>query len=148
MAGNQGLGVNIVADGEVAWLDGADLAALPRVEVWRRPTACSGLDDDQGRHYQGARLRDVLVSLGMDQMAHEDLRRCVLLARADDGYCCSLSLSEILNNASGDAIVLADTCNGAPLPEASGPLVLLSASDHDTALRFVKRLRSIEFRLL
>jgi DMSO/TMAO reductase YedYZ molybdopterin-dependent catalytic subunit len=98
--------------------------------------------------YRGAALASVLgmVSLVLPQRA--DFKRMVLIARADDGYAAVFSWHEVFNSPLADRLIVAYEQDGQILDPEQGPLLLVAAADRATGPRHVKRLASIEARLL
>lgn len=115
----------LTIDGTVArTMTDADLAALPRTTIdWAvhgKTLRCTG-----------ARLSDVLARAGVP--AGEAVRgpalTTVVVARAADGYRAAFTLGELDPLLGNARIIVADTCNGAKLPDADGPLRLVASGD-------------------
>ncbi|HEY2838171.1 MAG TPA: molybdopterin-dependent oxidoreductase [Pirellulales bacterium] len=97
--------------------------------------------------YEGLSLSDLLeraeIKLGAE--ARGELVSRYALVTAADKYSAVLAISEIDPFLSPQTILLADRVNGAPLPEADGPLKLIVPNDKRHR-RWVRQVVKIEIR--
>jgi DMSO/TMAO reductase YedYZ molybdopterin-dependent catalytic subunit len=120
-------------------LSADDLAKMPRQTV--------SLPNPDGSKtvYQGVTLFAVLEKAGVP--TGEKLRGKALttyiLAKAQDGYQVAFTLGELDPQFGNQAILVADTRDGKPLPEKTGPLRLVCPNDHAGA-RSVRMLQTLE----
>lgn len=127
------------ADGAVAELDAAAIAALPHLSL--------EVTDHEGKvhSYQGVEVRDVLATVGAPQGAA--IRGPVLAQAirftAADGYQVVLSLAETDPTVQAAKVLVADAENGEPLAEADGPLRLVVEGDLRPA-RAARQLMGLE----
>ncbi|GAB2180613.1 hypothetical protein DLREEDagrD3_08360 [Denitratisoma sp. agr-D3] len=116
--------------------------------VLRRPPDCAGIEDEEGRHFEGVALADILRShVGLDTLSPDDTRCLAIIAHASDGYRCLFSWGELFNSPAGPSCLVALSCEDAPLAEI-GPLALVIAADNNSGPRFVKNLCRIELKTL
>lgn len=104
---------------------------------------------DTDETYSGIRVVDLLAKLGAP--LGSDLRGKALanyiVATGSDGYKAVLALAEIDPSFHPGEVLVADTMNGKPLDEHSGPLKLVVTEDKRPA-RSVRNLVSIELRMV
>lgn len=120
-------------------LSAADLKAMPRTTV-----RVGGQNGQTAQVYEGVRLAELLQRAGVPQGG--DLGgpwlAAYALADATDGYRVVFSLSELNSGIGGTDVLVADTLDGAPLAEGSGPFRLIVPNDKRAA-RWVKALKSV-----
>jgi len=97
--------------------------------------------------YSGVRLADLLAK--MNAPLGSDLRGAALAdyvaATGSDGYKAVLALGEVDPSFHSGEVIVADTMNGKPLDEHSGPFKLVVTEDKRPA-RAVRNLVSIELK--
>lgn len=125
-----------------------DLAAIkklaPRDTGPMNVVCASGQIKGKVDNYRGVLLTDVLDSVVIDQKAHKDDRRMVIVARATDGYTVTFSWSELYNTEIGKQVLVAWEKDGKPLEPGEGQLLLISGKDIKTGPRHVRWLNRIE----
>ncbi|WP_256646894.1 molybdopterin-dependent oxidoreductase [Thermomonas paludicola] len=104
----------------------------------------SGATVGKVANFRGARLTDVLDSVGLNLDGHKDGRRMVVVARATDGYAVTFSWNELYNTSIGRDVLVAWEKDGKPLDAREGQLLLISGQDTKTGPRHVRWLSSIE----
>ena len=105
-------------------LDAAAFAALPHA------TATATIHGTM-LTCTGAWLADVVAAAGVptgDAVRGPGLAT-VVVARATDGYRVVFSLGEIERSLGRGQVLVADRCNGAPLPDGDGPWRLIVANE-------------------
>jgi hypothetical protein len=107
-------------------------------------TSCTGEFKRMLAGYRGLKLTDLLDQAQFDARSHNDLKRMYVLAKAKDGYSVVFSWTELYNPPVGQSVFVLVDKDGTQLPEAEGPLVLVSASDLRTGPRHVRWLTSLE----
>ena len=117
------------------------LKGLPRVRL--EVNAGSGVDV-----YEGPALSHLMREAGIPvgPRAHRDPMRGYLVVRGADGYRVVVSAAEADKELHQGGIILADTLNGAPLPDAQGPWRLVVDGDL-RPWRSVRQVVSIDYRL-
>lgn len=105
-------------------LAAADLAGLPVVEA-------EALEHGTPHRYRGVAVRDVLALVDAPLGARLRGSALALAVRvtATDGYVAVFALAEFDAAFREQAILLADTQDGAPLPENAGPLRFVCPGD-------------------
>ena len=119
-------------------LTAADLAALPHREQ-------ATTDKDGKKHlYRGVALADVLHLAGAPEgkNIHGPVLAEALVATAADGYQAVFALPEIDASFSPQTILLADQCDGQPLPAHDGPYQLIVPLEKKPA-RWVRQLTGL-----
>ena len=99
-------------------LTAADLAAMPR--------AMAKLTTHGATHQcEGVWLRDVLAGAGAPagQAVQGPALTTAVMAQAQDGYQILFSLGEIDAALGNGRLLVADRCDGKPLPDADGPTI-------------------------
>lgn len=104
----------------------------------------SGQVKDKANNYRGVLLTDVLDAAVIDQKAHKDDRRMVIVARATDGYTVTFSWSELYNSEIGKQVLVAWEKDGKPLSVGEGQMLLISGKDIKTGPRHVRNLSALE----
>ena len=98
------------------------------------------------RRYRGVPLRDLLTACGPVQTGRFDLRHCIVVARAADGYLAVFSWTELFDSAIGDDALVVVGLDGAALTGAEGPIALVSGADRHGGPRHVRWLATIDVR--
>jgi hypothetical protein len=123
-------------------LAAAELKAMSHISV-----TIHNAHTDADETYSGVRVVDLLSKLGAP--LGSDLRGKALanyiVATGSDGYKAVLALAEIDPSFHPGEVLVADTMNGKPLDEHSGPLKLVVTEDKRPA-RSVRNLTTIELR--
>ena len=99
--------------------------------------------------YSGIRVADILTPLGapLGKELHGIALTNYLVATGSDGYQVVFALAEVDPSFHPGEVLVADTMNGKPLDDHSGPLKLVVTDDKRPA-RSVRNLTTIELRLL
>jgi DMSO/TMAO reductase YedYZ molybdopterin-dependent catalytic subunit len=125
-------------DGQTATLTPQQIAALPHVTL-------TVTVEGKTSTYGGTPLANVLAAVGAP--AGKALRgqelRDVVLVEAKDGYAVALALAETDPLFRKDQVLLADSADGAPLPEGVGPYRLVVEGDQRGA-RLARMVTAIE----
>jgi hypothetical protein len=120
----------------------ADLKGLPHMSV-----TIHNPHTNADETYSGVRLADLLAK--MNAPLGSDLRGAALAdyvaATGSDGYKAVLALGEVDPSFHSGEVIVADTMNGKPLDEHSGPFKLVVTEDKRPA-RAVRNLVSIELK--
>lgn len=123
-------------------LSAADLKAMPRTTV-----TFHNSHTNADETYSGVRLADVLAK--MDAPLGNALRGEALanyvVATGSDGYTVVLALGEVDPSFHPGEVIVADTMDGKPLDEHSGPFKLVVTEDKRPA-RGVRNLIRIELK--
>lgn len=129
------------ADGTSVTLSAETLADLPRAQVSVEGKAGPDL-------YEGPPLSYVMRAAGLPvgMRAHGAPMRGYLVVRGADGYAAVLSAVEADKDLHGDGAILADTVNGARLPEREGPRRVVVGDDLKS-WRSVRKVVAIDYRL-
>lgn len=121
-------------------LKGSDLHQLPRRTV--RAKNHDGKECD----YEGVELREILSRAGVK--FGKELKgkwlASVVLVEAADNYQVVFALPELDSLFTDRVILLADTCEGKPLPAANGPLQII-VQDEKRHARWVRQVKSLTF---
>jgi hypothetical protein len=120
----------------------ADLKSMPHITVTFHNTHTNADET-----YSGVRLADLLGKLGAplgSELRGESLTNYIV-ATGSDGYQAVLALAEVDPSFHPGEVLVADTMNGKPLDEHSGPLKLVVTEDKRPA-RSVRNLVSIELK--
>jgi hypothetical protein len=136
------LRVSAYSKQETLKLKVADLKSMPRTTV-----SVHNEHSKADETYVGVRLADVLAKMGAP-LGH-DLRGVALsgyiVATGSDGYVAVIALAEVDPSFHSGEVIVADTMNGQPLDEKSGPFKLVVTEDKRPA-RWVRNLVSIELK--
>lgn len=99
--------------------------------------------------YSGVRVADVLTPLGapLGKELHGIALTTYLVATGSDGYQAVFALAEVDPSFHPGEVLVADTMNGKPLDDHSGPLKLVVTEDKFPA-RSVRNLTTIELKSL
>lgn len=128
-------------------LSPADLAKLPRLEVSR--------PDHNGKPhtYSGASLYAVLTAAGVDlslaKLPGKGMAHYVQISAAD-GYQAVFALAELSPDFATRTVLLADRCDGQPLPAKSDPYQIIVPDEKKMGrcVRQVQSLRIVEAKNL
>ncbi len=120
----------------------ADLKAMPRTTA-----SVHNEHSKADETYTGVRLADLLAK--MEAPLGHDLRGVALsgyiVATGSDGYVAVIALAEADPSFHSGEVIVADTMNGQPFDEKSGPFKLVVTEDKRPA-RWVRNLVSIELK--
>lgn len=134
----------LVVKGDVAQelhLTAADFRDLPHHDI----TATDGHSGKEMR-FRGVPLSAVLEKAGVELGEHLRGKKLAayVVAEASDGYRVVFSIAECDPKLSGTEVVIADTVDGKPLDEKTGPLRLVVPRDHRPA-RWVRQVTTLRF---
>ena len=125
-------------------LSAAELKAIPHISV-----TIHNPHSNAEEVYSGIRVSDLLAKMGAP--LGSDLRGKALanyiVATGSDGYQAVVALAEVDPSFHPGEVLVADTLNGKPLDEHSGPLKLVVTEDRRPA-RSVRNLTTIELKSL
>jgi hypothetical protein len=125
--------------GPARTLSAAELAHLPHHTQLAKDKA------GKSHRYEGVAVADLLPLLGAPQgkAIHGDALAQVVLVSGADGYQVVFALPELDATFATQTVLLADRCDGQPLPAASGPYQVIVPSEKRPArwVRHVKGLR-------
>ncbi|MFH0784702.1 MAG: sulfite oxidase-like oxidoreductase [Pseudomonadota bacterium] len=121
------------------------LRAMDILDMENLPMICgSGEPKGQVGKVRGVLLADIINRANVLVTDHNDTKKMYVVAASDDGYKAVFSWQEIFNSANGDSIIVLFEKDGRPLYDGSDEVDLLSARDHLSGPRYVKRLSSIK----
>ena len=121
------------------------LRAMDILEMENLPMICgSGEPKGYVGKVRGVLLADIINRAKVVVTGHNDTKKMYVIAASDDGYKAVFSWQEIFNSHNGDSIVVLFEKDGKPLAAADDEVDLLSARDHLSGPRYVKRLKNIE----
>jgi DMSO/TMAO reductase YedYZ molybdopterin-dependent catalytic subunit len=124
-------------------LTAADLTKLPRLEV-SRPD-----HDGKAHSYSGVALYAVLAAAGADlspaKLPGKGMAHYVQVSAAD-GYQAVFALAELSPDFATRTVLLADRCDGQPLPAKAGPYQVIVPDEKKMGrcVRQVQSLRIVE----
>lgn len=123
----------------------ATLCAMDRVETGTLPMIC-GSGEVKGKlgNCRGVLLAELINQAEVVVREHNDTKKMCVVVASDDGYKTVFSWQEIFNSATGEGILVILEKDGHPLYQGSGEVDLLSARDHLTGPRYVRRLKTVE----
>ncbi|MGD9948488.1 MAG: sulfite oxidase-like oxidoreductase [Desulfobulbus sp.] len=109
------------------------------------PMIC-GSGEPKGKlgNCRGVLLADLINRTEIVVTAHNDTKKMYVVASSDDGYKTVFSWQEIFNSTNGEGIVIILEKDGQPLYQGCGDVDLISANDHLTGPRYVRRLKTVE----
>lgn len=93
---------------------------------------------------RGVLLADIINRAEVVVTDHNDTKKMYVIAASDDGYKAVFSWQEIFNSPNGDGIMVLLDKEGRPLYDGDDAVDLLSARDHLSGPRYVKRLHRVE----
>ncbi len=113
------------------------------------PIFC-GTGDPKGRiaSCKGVLLENVIRMAEVIREEDNDTKKTFIVLSTEDGYKTVFSWQEIFNTSVGGGVMVLFEKDGRPLSAKNGGLALVSAEDYFTGSRYVKRLASIEIRLI
>jgi len=141
VAPRQGLIVNGNVDRPLV-LCADTLRALPTRRIEFASTCLSGAVG-AARSYRGVALTTLVEAARPSVDRHDDCRRLVIVAEAEDGYRALFSWAELFHTPLGDGVFVAFDCDDAPLNTREGHFVLVSLMDEVTGPRHVRALSRI-----
>ena len=97
-------------------------------------------------NHKGVLLKDILNKAVIKTVAHNDVKKMMIIATASDGYKVVFSWSELFNSPVGEGVMVMFEKEGKPLSDEEGRLALISTQDIRTGPRHVKWLQDIEVR--
>ena len=97
---------------------------------------------------KGVLLENVIRLADVIKEQSGDTKKMFVVASSDDGYTTVFSWQEIFNSPMGGGILILHEMDGKPLAGDHGRLALISSEDYFTGARFVKRLKTIELRIV
>ncbi len=117
-------------------LGGSDWQKLPRRTVRAKN------HDGKECEYEGVELREILARAGVKfgKELKGKLLASVVLVEAADNYQAVFALPELDSLFTDRVILLADTCDGKPLPVANGPLQMI-VPDEKRHARWVRQVK-------
>ncbi len=141
-------GAQTVASIELTGL-GAPPRTLTAAELARLPQTEQVAPDKQGKkhRYRGVALSALLPLLAVPQgkLLHGPVLSQVLLVTGADGYQVVFALPELAADFTDQVVLLADRCDGQPLPVGTGPYQLIVPREKRPTrwVRQVKALRIV-----
>ncbi|MDD2465883.1 MAG: molybdopterin-dependent oxidoreductase [Desulfobulbus sp.] len=122
-----------------------DLQSMDCLDTGTLPMIC-GSGEPKGKigNCRGVLLADLINQAEVLITAHNDTKKMYVVTASDDGYKTVFSWQEIFNSANGERIVVILEKDGQPLHQGCGDVDLISANDHLTGPRYVRRLKTIE----
>lgn len=125
-----------------ATLYSAELKAMPHVTL-----TVHNSHTNANERYSGIRVADLLAKMGapIGNELHGQALADYVVATGSDGYKAVLALGEVDPSFHPGEVIVADTMDGKPLDEHSGPLKLVVTEDKRPA-RGVRNLVSIELK--
>ena len=126
-------------------LDMEQLRSMDILDMENLPMICgSGEPKGHVGRVRGVLLADIINCAKVLVTDHNDTKKMYVVAASDDGYKAVFSWQEIFNSPNGDSIMVLFEKNGKPLCDDSDEFDLLSARDHLSGPRYVKRLKNVE----
>lgn len=124
----------------------APARTLSPAEIARLPHRTQSAKDKAGKshRYEGVAVADLLPLLGAPQgkAIHGDALAQVVVVLGADGYRVVFALPELDTTFSTQTVLLADRCDGQPLPAASGPYQVIVPSEKRPA-RWVRQVTGL-----
>jgi hypothetical protein len=125
------------------------LEQLGRHDLGPTQVLCfSGRPVAQVDSYVGARLVDLLDACGLSERPRSELKRCVVVARGNDGYQAVFSWNELYNSSIGQKVLVLYEKNGKALDAHLGAICLISANDERLGPRHLRGLSQVAVRML
>ena len=97
---------------------------------------------------KGVLLADIINISQADIRDHNDTKKMVVVAAADDGYKAVFSWQEIFNTPNGEGIIVLLEKDGELLGDGHGGVDLLSSRDYFTGPRYVRNLQSLQIDIV
>ena len=107
----------------------------------------SGTPKDCIKRCRGVLMEKIIQKADVIQEEHNDTKKMIIIATADDGYKVVFSWQEIFNTATGGGVAVLTERDGKPLGETRDRIDLISAQDYYAGSRYVRDLRHIEVLL-
>jgi hypothetical protein len=124
-----------------------ELRKFPPHQVGEVPLICqSGANVGKLENFKGVLLRDILERAVVKAPEHNDVKKMVIIASANDGYKIVFSWSEVFNSPIGEGVMVFFEKDGLPLADDEGRVAMVSSKDIRTGPRHVKWLKNIEVR--
>jgi DMSO/TMAO reductase YedYZ molybdopterin-dependent catalytic subunit len=124
-----------------------DMQTFTPEQTGEFPLICqSGANVGKMENQKGVLLTDILNKAVIKTVAHNDVKKMVIIASASDGYKVVFSWSELFNSPVGEGVMVLFEKDGKPLSDEEGRLALISTKDLRTGPRHVKWLNDIEVR--
>lgn len=122
-----------------------DLQSMDSLETGTLPMIC-GSGEPKGKigNLRGVLLADLINQADVVVTAHNDTKKMYVVTASDDGYKTVFAWQEIFNTATGEGILVILEKDGQPLHQGCGDVDLISAKDHLTGPRYVRRLKTVE----
>lgn len=126
----------------------ATLCTMDTVETGILPMIC-GSGELKGKlgNCRGVLLAELINRAEVVVREHNDTKKMYVVAASDDGYKTVFSWQEIFNSTNGEGILVLLEKDGQPLYQGCGAVDLVSARDHLTGPRYVRRLTIIEIAM-
>ena len=126
-------------------IDHTTLCAMDTVDTGALPMIC-GSGEPKGTigNCRGVLLAELINLAEVVVREHNDTKKMYVKVASDDGYKTVFSWQEIFNSANGEGIVVILEKDGQPLYQGCGEVDLISARDHLTGPRYVRRLKTVE----
>lgn len=125
------------------------LEQLGRHDLGPTQVLCfSGRPVAQVDSYVGARLVDLLDACGLSERPRSELKRCVVVARGNDGYQAVFSWNELYNSSIGQKVLVLYEKNGKALDAHLGAICLISANDARLGPRHLRGLSQVAVWML
>lgn len=107
--------------------EGSAPLQLSLLDLSKMPHTNALLKDKQGdmHTYKGVLVLDILAKAGNIKEAHGEGFSKYLLVKCADGYRVLFSLAELDKDFTDKKVIIADSVDGYPLPEAKGPLRII-----------------------
>lgn len=156
MSGNEAMtgltGAHLCISGRVTSpldLSMEQLRAMDILDMENLPMICgSGEPKGHVGKVRGVLLADIINRAKVVVTDHNDTKKMYVVAASDDGYKAVFSWQEIFNSPNGDSIMVLFEKDGRPLYDDSDEADLLSARDHLSGPRYVKRLKNVEIVMI
>lgn len=124
-----------------------DLRKFPVQEIGELQVICqSGADKGKLQNLKGVYLKDILARAKVRAVAHNDVKKMIVVATASDDYMAVFSLQELTNSPIGNGVIVFYEQDGKPLADDEGRIALVSSLDTRTGPRHVKWLKRIDVR--
>ncbi len=107
----------------------------------------TGEPRDNIQRCRGVLIEKIIQKADVLKAEHNDSKKMIIIATADDGYKVVFSWQEIFNTATGGGVAVLTERDGRPLDETRDRIDLVSAQDYYAGSRYVRDLRHIEVLL-
>ncbi len=119
----------------------ATLSSAPRLTVTAPDRA------GKPHRYEGVPLHHLLTTAGFSLDRHGPALSHVVSVAAADGYRAVLAVGEILPDLAAQVVLVADRCDGQPLPAGAGPWQLIVPADRKPT-RWVRQMQRVTVTLV